>query len=195
MMRKANPQPAPPGTRDPVPEHVRQAARRALEHLRREGLDLEREPEPIRFAQLTVANAVDCLARLRAHWYMRLSAVGLSSVLAQEHADNQWRESLPELTDNRSVPIYLACIAWGLRQQILEPGEAKLMVLLAKTQLEALRTCSGSDKAGPNKAGPDTAGPDKDAPSAAAQNKPGSAVEVAGEREGSTRRGSSGPRG
>jgi hypothetical protein len=139
MNRNQKPEPkTPPKKPWSVPPKLQEAAKDTLARARVEAIISPNVPLDT-FNLVTVSEAVQLLAQHRNHEQLRMNAMGLPAAAAAEHADNFWRQSLPDLADKHSVLIYLACVAWGMRCRILRPDEAKLMIFLAQTQLTVFK--------------------------------------------------------
>ena len=150
-MKSLNPKPKPQEPRPEkadIPPKLKAAARAALAEGQAWAIKQPRV-ELQTFALLTVGEAITHLAQQRNEELLRVGAMGIPPGAAIDHANAAWRESLPELVDKHSVLIYLAAVAWGMRNRLLKPDEAKLMIFLAQTQLTVFKM----DIPGPLQAG------------------------------------------
>ena len=92
----------------------------------------------------SVTDAVKRLAALHQRRMMIMYKLGLGAEGARHHADDTWRAALPEITNKHNALIYIAAIAWGMRNRIIDTNEAKTMIFLVQTQLTVLKADSTS---------------------------------------------------
>jgi len=109
MNRNQKPEPkTPPKKPWSVPPKLQEAAKDTLARARVEAIISPNVPLDT-FNLVTVSEAVQLLAQHRNREQLRMNAMGLPAAAAAEHADNFWRQSLPELADKHSADLSRVC--------------------------------------------------------------------------------------
>ncbi|HWA94369.1 MAG TPA: hypothetical protein VG844_07180 [Terracidiphilus sp.] len=134
--------PDPPKPPDPRDTAMQEAAARTLG-------DLARSSPP---TIPTVAGRLpDTAVKILAEYHMEALRYGLhvhhgDASGADNYAANCWRQALPELSTHRDVLTFIACIAWGARNRIIAPQDAKMLMYVAQTQLTVLKLISSAER-------------------------------------------------
>lgn len=98
------------------------------------------------YATMSVSQLIGHLQAVHTRTILEMSALGLPATAAQEHANLRWRAELPDLIDRHSVMQFIALVAWGTRNRVLDAAEGKMLIFLAQTQLSVLKPIEEATK-------------------------------------------------
>ena len=137
--QQLNPEPSKP---DPRTTAMREAAQEAL-------ADIALTSPPL--LPSIHGKLPDTVVKLLSEYYLKSIRYGMSVHVgdasgAESYAANCWRQALPELSTHRDVLTFIACIAWGARNRIIAPQDAKMLMYVAQTQLTVLKLIRSAER-------------------------------------------------